>query len=171
MKNTPNNIIALSFLGLLLCSCWNQNDDPKPVDQLPPYTQIGANTMGCLVDGRVFIPIKHDLEGKYFGCHDDDLTMYIDRKGERVVIGIWDKTVTDTGEYDLTYKRAQREVYYLPPPYAPGFQTNPLHTGKLHITYWDKQYHIMAGTFYFDAITGDSSIVHITDGRFDMIYN
>ncbi|MBX7204195.1 MAG: hypothetical protein K1X81_02115 [Bacteroidia bacterium] len=171
MKNSPNNIIALSFLGLLLCSCWNQNDDPKPPDQLPPYSQIGANTMGCLINGRVFIPREHDLKGKYFGCHDDDLTMYIDRKGERVYIGIWDKTVTDTGAYDLTYKGTQREVYYLPPPYAPGFQTNPLHTGKLHIRYWDKQHHIMAGTFYFDAIGDDSSIVHITDGRFDMIYN
>ncbi|MBX7204194.1 MAG: hypothetical protein K1X81_02110 [Bacteroidia bacterium] len=163
--------LLLLFTALLTMNVHCEKDETTPPDQLPPYSQIGANTMGCLVNGRVFIPREHDLYGYSFEYYKNDLTLYIDRKGERVYIGIWDKTVTDTGAYDLTYKGTQREVYYLPPPYAPGFQTNPLHTGKLHIRYWDKQHHIMAGTFYFDAIGDDSSIVHITDGRFDMIYN
>ncbi|MBX7204196.1 MAG: hypothetical protein K1X81_02120 [Bacteroidia bacterium] len=171
MKNSPNNIIALSFLGLLLCSCWNQNDDPKPPDQLPPYSQIGANTMGCLVNGRVFIPIKHDLYGYSFEYYQNDLTLYIDRDGERVYIALNDKSVIDTGEYDLTYIETKRIAIYYPPPFAKAFGTNPTHTGKLHIRYWDKQKHIMAGTFHFDAVREDSALVHITQGRFDMVYN
>jgi hypothetical protein len=162
--------LLLLFTALLTMNVHCEKDETTPPDQLPPYTQTGANTLGCLVNGRVFIPREHDLTGKYFGWYDDDLTLYIDRNGERVYIGIWDKTVTDTGAYDLTYVNAQKNVFYLP-AFGGGFRTNPLHTGKLHIQYWDKQKHIMAGTFYFDAIGDDSSIVHITDGRFDMIYN
>ncbi len=162
--------LLLSVVALLTLNLHCEKDETTPPDQLPPYTQIGANTIGCMVNGRVFIPIKHDLYGFSFGWYKDDLELYIDRKGERVYIAISDKTVTDTGVYDLTYVNAQKNIFYLP-EFGGGFKTNPMHTGQLHIQYWDKQRHIMAGTFYFDAISDDSSIVHITDGRFDMIYN
>ncbi|MCC6684221.1 MAG: hypothetical protein IT247_04030 [Bacteroidia bacterium] len=165
--------LLLLFTALLTMNVHCEKDEPRPPDQLPPYTQTGANTIGCLVNGRVFIPNKNDLYGYSFGYYQDELTFYIDRNSERVYIGIWDKTVTDTGIYDLTYVNAQKNIFYrwTDKTIVREFRTNNLHAGKLYIQYWDKQHHIMAGTFYFDAITGDSSIVHITEGRFDMIYN
>ena len=175
MKQPQNLFLFLLVASALLTlnlHC-EKDETTTPPDQLPPYTQIGANTLGCLVNGRVFIPIKNDLYGYSFEYYQNDLTLYIDRDGERVAIGIWDKSVTDTGEYDLTYIAGKREVFYR---YKLGiasyyYITNPGHTGKLHIRYWDKQKHIMAGTFVFDAIGVDSGVVHITEGRFDMVYN
>ncbi|MCC6683735.1 MAG: hypothetical protein IT247_01565 [Bacteroidia bacterium] len=171
MKIHPT--LLLSVVALLTLNLHCEKDETTPPDQLPPYSQIGANTMGCLVNGRVFIPREHDLTGKYFGCHDDDLTLYIDRNGERVYIAIMDHSVLDTGEYDLTYTILKKHIYYRVETGFGGIDyiTNSLHTGKLHIRCWDKQKHVMAGTFSFDAVGVDSSIVHITDGRFDMIYN
>jgi hypothetical protein len=51
------NYVFLFFTLLLLC-CSNNDDDGStdPLDQLPPATQIGANTFGCFVDGEPFIP-------------------------------------------------------------------------------------------------------------------
>ena len=43
-------ILAL-FLLLLGCS-----SDSNPEDGLPPETQIGANTFGCLIDGELYKP-------------------------------------------------------------------------------------------------------------------
>jgi hypothetical protein len=48
---------TLFLFALTLFNC--ENNDPQ--DQLPPITQIGANTFGAIVDGRVFVP--KDSEG------------------------------------------------------------------------------------------------------------
>lgn len=168
---------------LLLQSCLPDKDQPKPADVLPPYTQQGANTIGCLVDGRVLVP-GFSMADKYFGWSaiDNDFTFYIDRDGERVAVGIWDGSLNDTGVYSLITKEIIDEridVFYrkeIGPNQPWGtptryYYTNNTHTGTLHIKFWDKEKHIMAGTFFFDAIAKDSSVVKITNGRFDMIYN
>ncbi|MBQ0767738.1 MAG: hypothetical protein KBT58_00490, partial [Bizionia sp.] len=54
MKN-----LLLAFALLLIVSNCNKNDDDQPtnpIDQLPPATQTGANTFGCLLDGEPFLP-------------------------------------------------------------------------------------------------------------------
>lgn len=65
MKNVAINLIDPLKLALLLffltitISCCNKDDDnppPDPVGQLPPATQTGAGTFGCLLDGEVFLP-------------------------------------------------------------------------------------------------------------------
>ena len=48
MKNT---LLLALFLLLIGCS-----SDSKPEDGLPPETQIGANTFGCLIDGKLLLP-------------------------------------------------------------------------------------------------------------------
>ena len=50
---------VLLFFALTFSNCENNN----PQDQLPAITQTGANTFGCLVEGRVFVP--KDSEGYY----------------------------------------------------------------------------------------------------------
>ena len=50
MKKT----LLLIVIGLTLSCC--NNDDDNGGDTLPPETQTGANTVGCLVNGEVFLP-------------------------------------------------------------------------------------------------------------------
>ncbi|MEO6837649.1 MAG: hypothetical protein ABI185_04635 [Ginsengibacter sp.] len=55
MKYTFLIISSLFFITLTGSKC--KKDKPiNPVDQLPPATQSGANTFGCLIDGKVFLP-------------------------------------------------------------------------------------------------------------------
>src|SRR5690625_4718193 len=58
-------IACLVFLPLLcLGGCSKDDNSPTaPVDLLPPATQIGANTVGCLVNGEVFLPKGGGLSG------------------------------------------------------------------------------------------------------------
>jgi hypothetical protein len=60
--NTNLNIMKSLFLKTILLlititffNCSN-SDDPIEQDQLPPITQTGANTFGCVVNGEVLIP-------------------------------------------------------------------------------------------------------------------
>lgn len=54
-----NSLLLLAFM-LIFSSCIKEKDpdDPTQQDQLPPITQTGAYTFGCLLDGEVWVP-KH----------------------------------------------------------------------------------------------------------------
>ena len=56
MKRTFLLICSLLFITLTANKCKKDKTPENPVDQLPPETQIGANTFGCLVNGKVYIP-------------------------------------------------------------------------------------------------------------------
>lgn len=49
MKKT----VLIFITAMLLIAC---SDDSNPGDGLPPETQIGANTFGCLIDGNLLVP-------------------------------------------------------------------------------------------------------------------
>ena len=55
MKNTILTLITL----FLFASCSKKEDELQlqtPQDQLPPITTTGANTAGCIINGKVLIP-------------------------------------------------------------------------------------------------------------------
>ena len=53
MKKTIFTIFAL----MLLIACSKDNPATEdPLAKLPPETQIGANTFGCIINGQVFYP-------------------------------------------------------------------------------------------------------------------
>ena len=54
-----------------------------------------------------------------------------------------------------------------------GYYHDSLNTSELNITFYDTINHIISGTFVLDVINRDceDSIMHITDGRFDVRYN
>jgi hypothetical protein len=60
-KTTPLAIIALFFI--LTASKCKKDPVSNPIDQLPPATQTGANTFGCLVNGQAFTPGGSSLSG------------------------------------------------------------------------------------------------------------
>jgi len=56
MKTFLNFSLSIILL-LSLGACSKDDDIPKsPIDQLPPATQTGENTFGCLLDGKAFLP-------------------------------------------------------------------------------------------------------------------
>ena len=64
MKRINFLLFFLLLSALLFTSAKCRKDkNNNPVDQLPPETQTGANTFGCLVDGKVFKPAGSSLSG------------------------------------------------------------------------------------------------------------
>lgn len=56
-------IIALLIVTFTLNCCSSDDQPSNPVDQLPPATQTGAGTFGCLVNGKPYV----DNSG-FFNC-------------------------------------------------------------------------------------------------------
>lgn len=162
---SPVLIIALFLLG----SC---NDDSQTEkEKLPPATQTGENTFGCLVDGKAWVTeTSIDAYGFY-------------QSGVLSITALLEKKGIDQGMGFIIHDLNLEEKIYtlsLPPDkYAAfgdnilncGFETASLYSGTLTVTNFDSNRFIVSGTFEFEAYSDDCNrIVKVTEGRFDLNY-
>jgi hypothetical protein len=108
----------LSLLLIIIASCAKQEDPikPDPYAKLPPETQTGANTFGCIINNQVFYPrdgtsylFQPGAKGfKFWGDHtiDDHLYNEIEVKNSqdgkpcsRMIIHLQGLYQTKVGEY------------------------------------------------------------------------
>ncbi|WP_026451386.1 DUF6252 family protein [Aequorivita capsosiphonis] len=183
MKNNFSKLIMLPKYILLIflattISCWqNDDDDPptEPVDQLPPATQTGAGTFGCLLDGEVYlpgnIPNKMDCVYQYVNSGYYLSLQGSKRDSNNNIIRISLNTKRKEIQQNETYNLLENidENAYGSYFYNLNFSyTSLVHSGELTITKLDFDNHIVSGTFWFD-VKDSAGVVHeIRDGRFDM---
>ncbi|MDP1763189.1 MAG: DUF6252 family protein [Sediminibacterium sp.] len=182
-------IIAASFV--LLSSSCRKNKPVNPIDQLPPETQTGANTFGCLVDGEVFKPGGAQLSGGSLGCNYQFLGTganggyYFRLSGvkgsgnNQTAVGLFTdslkiqegvKYLLDSSEKGKAYSHysnlangsSQNEWFYKTKKTNFG--------GELWIKKLDTVNQIVSGTFWFDAVNANGQKVQIREGRFDVRY-
>ena len=164
----------LPLLGALL-SC--RKDAPSPVDQLPPATQTGANTMGCLVNGQPWIPAGNNGSSNYAVSYDGFggtfyLTAY--RYQQSIAnthqsISLFATRLYSPKTYSLKDSINTRAKFYRR---ATGCdmssqQADIYCKGTLTITRMDLQAGILSGTFDFVLAKPGCDTVRITNGRFD----
>lgn len=175
------NLIFI-LVTIFTLNCCSSDDDSG--DKLPPETQTGANTAGCLVNGKVFLPKQEGLnpalvcnyefiDGEFFfnlvirdnrgqGVKTVSVrTQRIDLEAGPTYILNIDNTIS----IDFT---GGGGVYSINA--SDFFYTNTIKTGELKITRLDLQNSIISGTFWFDAINSNGEVVEIRQGRFDMRY-
>lgn len=176
-------LILLLLTTFTLCCC-NKDDNPfSSSDQLPAETQTGANTVGCLVNGEVYLPSQSGINSPVNCFYQLDngefffsLAFADDKNhGPEVSVGtskinlqvgqtyILNKNPVDNGDYTGgggAYRLNSLNKYY----------TNTLKTGELKITRLDLSNSIISGTFWFNAVNSAGETVQIRSGRFDMHY-
>jgi hypothetical protein len=167
----------LSFLLiLLLAQCDRCQEEVKPVaeiDKLPPITQSGKFTFGCLVNGKAFIA-KHS--GKMVAIYQQGLIQFgadniIDKFTEQVYITIPD-LIELYKSYDLANPTGKARFIR----YSPNGNSNCYYdfsntlSGHVIFTRFDQQKYIVSGTFDFTTVVPGCDTIRITDGRFDMEY-
>ena len=188
------NLFRLSCYILLLaftsCSSCKKNEPPKPEDTLPPATQTGANTFGCLIDGVPYAPIGYQgiggwvlpAKGGYQGQLNNAPTrnnVIIFGNNEGARFNIYVRSVDKVGTYPLNFDTNPGYLY--PENYAvfykrvndfreDVFTTTSQVTGSVTFTRADTISKIVSGTFEFKAKNVvDGKIITITNGRFDLL--
>jgi hypothetical protein len=174
--------IKIIIIALIFVSCSNDDNKPsKPVDQLPPATQTGAQTIGCLVNGVPFT--DSGVMNNFYQLIDGEYYMVINwfrntsqgYKSGQIAINriqieegqtyILNKSSYTDGDYTgvgATFVSTLPEIYG-------QFETNTIYTGQIHFTRFDTENFIMSGTFEFQAKEIQSGkTINITDGRFDL---
>ncbi len=173
----------LSFIILTATGC--KKDKKTPLEQLPPETQTGANTFGCLIDGKAFKPKGNPLAGPVIKAH----YQFVNGKqgfgisarrsdgetGQGVGIG-GDSIQLNIGTFDLTSPASGKfcggyTYRGLTDPAGISYYTNEIQSGQITVKYFNTIEQIVSGTFWFDAIdTTTGKIVQIREGRFDLPY-
>ena len=141
----------------------------EPFPELPPETQIGAGTFGCLVNNElVFAKSGPNWWGIGAGAS------YIDSIKQLQI-----STGCQFGQQFIflinnPYERQDTlidTVRYLPPNSTDGMEAT--RTGNLRITRigsLSNGYKIVSGNFFFDLNEPGKTPIHVTKGRFDLTF-
>ena len=171
MKKTIN--ITLILLTLFFYSC-EKNLPPLPTE-LPPVTTRGKNTFGCMIENEIYVPdirrMSFSVDIYFEFPQYPDYYFYVRTKrlvdendeamDAEVSFGI--DSLRDTGIYNITGAGVlYSEKYY------GTYQMTPEDIGTVEILRLDTVNKIISGKFNFIAIAEDSSIIHVSDGRFDL---
>ena len=166
--------------GLLLGTCSQQ-------EPLPKDTQTGQNTLGCLINGKAYIPdggkpfsgikpvnggflqmynpIRLGINVRCYSQDKQRLTLYLnDYKLGKHPLNRNPGTIPaalyatlDANDYGL-YESSEGDAH----------ATSSVHTGYINLTKADTTTGIVSGTFEFQAATLDGKTVYVTNGRFDV---
>ena len=174
------SILLLLPLCFLLLS--NSCSKSKSENQLPPATQTGANSFGCLIDGKVWIPTGGGIgsgvnptSGGFFRDINGELNIYIKAYTSNDYFHIYLKKKTTAGTYVLNKNTSVRPGAILPESYGAYFingqdyyVTDSLNNGTVIISYADTTKGIVAGTFQMRIIQKTTNKIKvISEGRFD----
>ena len=179
--------LALTILTASMC----RKKPVDPIDQLPPETQTGANTFGCLVNGEVFLPGGLQLSGGSLNCvyqyiYNGTTNGYVfgisgGKRGtncavESVGVRLDSMIVQQGVTYPLTieshgYGNGQYFIINVPCGNLNTiYQTNNSVQGSITFLRFDLNNQIASGTFWFNAINPNGDTIKVTNGRFDVHY-
>lgn len=172
----PSLLPTTLLAALLLAAC--TKDDPDPLSQLPPATQTGAGTLGCLVNGQPWTPAgfngtanfsisydralggSFDLEAYRYQNSDSETLQYLTLDGSRLY-GLKSWSIRDSAD--------SRAVFYIRKTNCEwsSRDAGTYRTGTLTITKLDLTQRIIAGTFEFTLAKPGCDTIKVTNGRFD----
>jgi hypothetical protein len=183
MKLITSSLMFLISLTLIAPSCKKAaNNNPG----LPPATQKGSNTMGARINGVIWV------KGACISCIGGQTGLSVtgnngtfriygeapNSSGGKTSIIFFMRGVTHTGDYPLTKDVlnsstvSDGELSIDKDNTTLIYKTDDTHLGTVTITKLDPSNHIVSGVFSFDAINQKdiNDTTHITEGRFDAIY-
>lgn len=176
-------LIGIWLIGVcsIFASCKKDKTGLSEVSKLPPATETGANTFGCLINGKAWVaqtyckylcdaPFKLNYDasggGKIF------ISSFSEILNQRMSFG-FDSTNT---KINFTYSLVggSHMGFTFSDNNLTGscsflFSTDSITTtiGKVNLVRYDLQNGMISGTFDFTLIKSGCETIVVTEGRFD----
>jgi hypothetical protein len=167
------NIILIFLITFTLSCCDKDDNNCQGIDCLPPATQTGAGTFGCLVNGVPYVDnsgffncFYQFVDGEYYFNISPNFNNKIFREldlGSRDInfsnISFFDLAISNDGGGSATFSVANE---------LRDISTNLSYNGICQITYFNNTANIISGTFEFEIFDEVTQTLYvITEGRFD----
>jgi len=185
-----------SLFLLLLISCSKDNPSNEPNLTLPPETQVGANTFGCNINGKLLVPrgngtyngdypaILWGDPGGSINYYELDIMDLKSTKAGKIFIHMQGIHQMGIGTYVIDESNGQTSI--------DGYDHNYMHcrifneqtnsfqyyrsyanSGILKITRYDFTNRIISGTFSgkLRNSVNPADEIEVTQGRFDIKWN
>jgi len=176
MKNAFLGFLLIS-IGLLSSQC--KPKEPNPNDQLPPITQTGANTFGCKVNGKVWIPAgkPSTFQSNLFVLYDEGYGGNLDirtyrgdgNNGDYLSLNGFDIYGESTFMINNTNPELLRQkISFINSICSYNYDETFYRNGYITISKLDRQKGIISGTFECTMKKEGCDTLKITEGRFDL---
>ncbi len=181
MKPTLQILLTVFFCSCIsLENCTLSDNDPKPkteLEKLPPVTQEGKNTFGCLVNGKAWYTNSTIDAGGDYQLGSLYLYGIQDTPSQGISLNLREESsdpLISTGTYSLLpsalYSPYVSFRYSSNCIYGGTDYPNSVIFGALTITKFDKVKYIISGLFEFTITHPECDTLEITNGRFDIRY-
>ncbi|WP_223651326.1 hypothetical protein [Hymenobacter psoromatis] len=180
MRLLPTPLLLAALLGLSQCKK-SDSGPAKPEDQLPPATQTGAHTFGCLLNGQPWTPSGNDGRQNFRLTYDPSyaggsLTIRTYRypndklSYQNMILG--GDRIAHIGTYSFVLVGDRKAFFADHNITAPcdDFSEAPdltYRTGSITITKLDSISGIISGNFNFKLAKPGCDTIKVTQGRFD----
>ena len=166
-------LFLLLLTTLTLTCCDKDSDNCQGIDCLPPATQTGAGTFGCLVNGVPYVDnsgffncFYQFLNGEYyFGIQAQDNVSDI------VLIGLGSNASNIELNTLISLNKDEPQNFYAGinlVNLGGTIKTSDFADGNIKFTKLDLQNNIVSATFEFTVANPNTGVVYeITQGRFD----
>jgi hypothetical protein len=174
-----SQLIFLFFILFAAFSCKKKEcDNPNVVDginltELPPATMTGANTMGCLINGEIWLPLGRNLLGDLI--YDINFDVNSPNSGGGFTIQ-GTRNIEDYFAIMLVSAAdvlTQGEYPFLLPTSNFGdtcgvFDLDTTYNNFIEITKIDFEEEILSGLYQMQLINNECDTLTVTEGRFDL---
>lgn len=149
----------------------------NPIDQLPPATQTGQRTFGCLVNGQAWTPAGNPFGAPLFTADYHNRNLYLTADRAVITNGITSKqriqfeidSLDRPGAFILK-NATSRTAELSDSEKSCLFTTAATQPATVIITRLDPVNRVVSGTFSFTLATPSCGQVIVTDGRFDSLF-
>jgi hypothetical protein len=162
------NLLLLLITTLTLGSCDKDDNKPQnPISQLPPETQTGANTFGCLINGEPFVVSNTSQQTAIY----QGGFLQFGAKGIYMIVLNPIEIGANYQFMDLGLGQASAKYFIDPnPQLGCHYDYNNTYQGNVKFTKIDTINYLISGTFEFSTVTDNCENINITNGRFDLQY-
>lgn len=165
------------LLLLTLTACEGcKKDEPKPkteLEKLPPITQDGKNTFGCLVNGKAYVPLSFDSRAVYqLGILQVFGNLFKPFRTIALVIRETNNGLLGNISYDLNkFPDSSGEASFeMNELISCTYKPEDCLSGRATLSKIERKNYIVAGTFDFTTVSQACDTLRITNGRFDIRY-
>ena len=181
MKNNKIVLLALTAIISIFAGCKKDKTEPTELSKLPTATQIGANTVGCLVNGKAWVAQRNDcsifceasFKVLYNGANGGNLGItaininIAEGINQGILIGFDSTNFKSNFIYSQVTSLSMGFTFINNSEYIRSWNPLVTCTGLINLTTYNLQSGIISGTFEFTLSKPNTQPIVVTEGRFD----